>query len=372
LGDRAAAKQSYQRAREFARSPDEIVLVEGKLGDIAFLSGDYATALASYQRAAPILEAAVQKTPQQFDVWPPAVNSWYRIGLTQSQMAKVQESLESYKHELALADQEVALFPKSREARKGQAMTIQHVGDAWLQLGNASEALAQFQKSLEIYEELRKSRPDSPPLQRLEDTVYTSEADSLRRLGQWRQAELMYKKALSITDSLVRNDASSEQYQTDRNGILLKLSDVENVLGHTGEARQFAEQALDKARLRIGKSSPSASDLYQYCYDLVTTPFADLRDPPTALRLAQQIVQLTGGKDPGMLDMLARAWEQNGNLDQAIVQEKSALARYPQSEPIIPGTERAEMKQRLEEYQRRRSTRLETTTRAAPKPQKKP
>ncbi len=356
LGDPSAARQSYQRARQFARTPDEIVEAERRLGDMAFNSGQFGDALASYQRAAPILDRAVQKNPQQPALYAAATTNWYRIGFMQSQMGRMHDALESYEHEISVAQQQFDLFPDSN-VRRELGLANQHAADALEQLGRPPEALSRLQSALTIYQELRKEKPGSLNLQRLEGTVYISQAEAFRQQGQFLQAEGMYQKGLSVSDTLLTKDPHNEKYQQDRDRILPRLAEVENILGRTKEARRLAKDALAEVQPLAEKPQPSPDDLYLYAYDLVTTPFPDLRRPEAALHYAQEAARLTGGSDPEILDVLARAWEQNGNLEEAIATETRALARYPGSEPMIPGTARDEIRKRLADWQHRRAGR---------------
>jgi tetratricopeptide (TPR) repeat protein len=62
---------------------------------------------------------------------------------------------------------------------------------------------------------------------------------------------------------------------------------------------------------------------------LLTCEPADLRDPVTALRLAREAVELTGGADPGILDTLALAQHLTGDTPGAIETEKKAISILP-------------------------------------------
>lgn len=351
LGDAAAAKQSYEQALQFARSPDEIALAELRLADLAVARGDLEGALASSKRAAPILDAAVEKNPRNQEAYPNAVYNWYLTGLTESLMGKLDAALTSYEHEVGLADRQFQFFPNFNN-RGAVGLAHHHIGDALQLLGKPDEALVRLGRSLEIYEELRKSKPNSRNLQRLEGNVYLLQAEAYRQLKQWPRAEEMYGKARSITESLLNRDPSNEKYQQDRNSILPRMSEVETILGRSMEARRLAEASLAGTRPLAEKPFPSFLDLYWYCYDLLSTPFPDLHDKKAALHWAQEATELTASSSPIILDLLARAWAENGKLDKAIDTEKKALSLYPKT-AVPPGTERAEMVARLSDFESR-------------------
>src|SRR5207237_9867029 len=102
----------------------------------------------------------------------------------------------------------------------------------------------------------------------------------------------------------------------------------------------------------IAKPEPSSQDLYQYCCDLLTTPFEEFHRPQEVLHLSQRAVELTHGADPGLLNVMALAWEENGDLERAIAAARKALALYPASEPTIPGTTRADIAANLDLFEK--------------------
>lgn len=354
LGDAAAAKQSYEQARHFAQSPDEIAQVERRLvGDAAFRNGDYVAALASYQKVAPFLDAAVHEKPKSEEAYPEATTNWYRIGVCESQIGRLDDALRSYENESRLADQQFQLFPNSNTGGE-VGLAYQHAADALRQLGRPEEALGRLQRPLQIYQDLRRSNPNSLNLAREEGTVYFLMAETNRQFKEWKQAEGMYQQALNITNSLLTKDSRNELYQRDQNNILSRMSEVENILGQSQEARRHAAAALAGVRPLIQKPQPSYLDVYLYCYDLLNTPFPDLHQKGEALTWAKKASRQGASSDPGILDLLAQAWAENGNLGKAIEIEKHALSLYPKSEPIVRGTERAEMVARLADFERRR------------------
>jgi tetratricopeptide (TPR) repeat protein len=78
---------------------------------------------------------------------------------------------------------------------------------------------------------------------------------------------------------------------------------------------------------------------------LATSPFADVRDPPQALRLSESLAQRTRGRNRYVLDTLAAAYAANGRYADAIKTAKRAL-RFP-GDPASDARIRA----RLEAYE---------------------
>jgi tetratricopeptide (TPR) repeat protein len=122
LGDAPGARQSYERALALATQPSEIAETAIRLGDIAYNSGDRRAALGDYQRAERSLEQEIRKAPGQPVLWPDLTRVWYKIGLAQSQLGDLRGAVDSYQHELRLAQQWSASFPSSLDVRRELAV----------------------------------------------------------------------------------------------------------------------------------------------------------------------------------------------------------------------------------------------------------
>lgn len=72
------------------------------------------------------------------------------------------------------------------------------------------------------------------------------------------------------------------------------------------------------------KSDPDA--LRRLALILATAPFDEVRDGPKALQLATQANQLTGGRNPGVLSILASAHAECGDFAKAITTQQLAIS----------------------------------------------
>jgi serine/threonine protein kinase/tetratricopeptide (TPR) repeat protein len=347
LGDAAGAKQSYQHAEALARTPAEMAQAAIGLGDCTYSSGDRRTALVHYQKAERVLEQAAQADPREEKTWLELAQVWYKMGLIQRQIGSPPQALESYRHELQIAQKLSVDFSSSLDVRRELALAEEHVSTALERTEDAPGALLHQQRSLEVYRELLKLDPESA-VRRLDVAVgLLLVANLTKQLGDLRQAEEHYRNSLELMEGLIAQDPQNEQYQRNRNSILHPFADVLYRRGKVVESRRVTVHALSVLQPLITKPAASSHDLYQYCWDLLTTPFRDLHRPQEALALAQKAVDLTRHNDPGLLNVLALAWEQNRNLEQAIAAERQALALYPASEPVSPGTKHAEIEANL-------------------------
>jgi serine/threonine protein kinase len=345
LGDAAGARLNYERALALARAPAEIAQASMRLGDAAS-NTDRKEALANYYKAKQVLERTVQNDPRRPQAWLDLTRAWYKIGLVQSGLGNKQEALGSYQRELELAHQAFNLLP-SLENRREQALAEEHIGDMLGQTGNLPEALVHLRRSLAVYQELEKSNPESAVRRRDVAIGYLQVASVLRQEGDRPEAIRFYRNSLQRMDALVSEDPGNEQYQRDRNSVFPRLAELLYLQGQFAESRSMTLRALEALEPLISKPAPLAHDLYQYCSDLLNTHFSDLHRPQQVLVLAQRAVELTRGADPAMLDVLARAQEENGELEAAVATEAKALAVSQ------PGTKRAAIEANLARFHRR-------------------
>ena len=121
-----------------------------------------------------------------------------------------------------------------------------------------------------------------------------------------------------------------------------------------------AERKLDEAiihyghalRLRPDRPEPRA----RLAWILATSADDSLRDAPRALELAQNAAQMTGGRDPVILDVLAAAYAESGQFDRAVasVQRAIELAEAAGGKDLA-----AAMRPRLEHYRKNKPWRQE-------------
>src|SRR5260370_12920890 len=104
-------------------------------------------------------------------------------------------------------------------------------------------------------------------------------------------------------------------------------------------------RALQFLKPRVEERDPSVYQVQAYASLLVTTPFADLRDNPAALSNARKAVAMTQEKDPGALDVLARAYARNSDFESALTVERQAIALLP---PMNPSRGKPELRKTLE------------------------
>jgi len=117
--------------------------------------------------------------------------------------------------------------------------------------------------------------------------------------------------------------------------------------------RQFPEAVL-QAREGLEQTPRHTALANRLAWLLATCPEPEVRDGAEALRLARQVCQWTGEKDPAVLDTLAAALAELGRFDEAVqiarnaVEQATALGRADLAQQIS---------QRVERYQQARAYR---------------
>jgi len=100
-------------------------------------------------------------------------------------------------------------------------------------------------------------------------------------------------------------------------------------LFHAGQceaSRLHLERAIAGWRRRTESLAATPQDLNEYAWLLLTSEPPDLRDPRTALQVAQEAVERSGGEDPAILDTLALAWHRSGDSARAVEIQGRAIA----------------------------------------------
>jgi len=350
LGDAAAAKQSYQHAAALAAPPDETAEASIGLGDMD-LNGDSRAALAQYEKAESVLAQAVHQGPPDEKRGLNLARIRYKKSVAQMLLGSLPEALETRRNELRFSEQLAPAFPSSLDVRREVALAEEHVGRALESTGDVSGALPHLKRSLEVYLELLKLAPERADFRRDEALGVLAIAEATYRLGDLSTAAEDYRQGLASLEKLVTEDPQNVVYQRDRNSILQDYVGVLYEQGKLAESRRLAERALAVLQPLIAKSEPSFLDLHQYCWDLLNTPFQDLRRPREALAVAQKAADLTQHNDPSILNLLALAWAANGDLQQAIATEEQALAKSG------PGVKRTEIESHLDRFQKRAASR---------------
>jgi serine/threonine protein kinase len=337
LGESAAARKSYETAlalaRQEARSDPrnesvqrDVALSRERLGDLASLGGDRREALEQYRSAENVYRKFLDANPSRLDALKDLRRVLYTTGITQYELGDPARALETYHRELETAQRAATLSGNTPEARRIVAVAEEHVGDMLARNGTNIEAIVNLRRGESVYGDLLKADPNSVQLQQDAGAVGVILGDALAAAGRSDDAEQAYRRSLVLLDSLLNSDPHNQHYQRTLDGTLGRLSAVLLQLGKKAAARETSKRAIKILEALVHQLDPAVHDMHEYCWFLLTTPFADLHDPPAALYFARKAVEKTNGSVPAILDVLARALAENGDYGAAVETERKVVA----------------------------------------------
>jgi hypothetical protein len=317
--------------------------VNYKLADL-LLTRNGKEALEKYADVRQIYETLRAKDPANLEYLKSLVRVWDRTASTQQQvMGDEAGALQSYRRCLDLTQEWMAIDPAPRVRelaafyRRMSALFAARTGDT------AGQADA-IRESIHIDES--SATPESSGLQwRRIAQAYMNLTDVQRITGKLPDALESAHKSMAITDRLLAKDPANSQYQIDAQQATVVLIGLLIQSGKMPDAHAETVRALQFLKPLVEQSDASVYQVQAYAWLLVTTPFADLRDNPAALSNARKAVAMTQEKDPGALDVLARAYARNADFESALTVERQAIGLLP---PMNPSRGKPELRKMLE------------------------
>lgn len=350
LGDSTGARASYQLAldtgnRFMDRSRDatdlrrEMAVAKRRLADMESVGGNTSQALKGYEEAVPALDGLE------------LADALIRMGFAYGQTGDFQHAYEAYERSFTIANEELSKRPGDLAAQNAFAMASERLGETRYNQGDRQKATELLTTATRIYEDLVSAEPGRKDTRR---RLWASTAllgDVLTLDKNTAEAEKQFRQGLRILDQLMAEDPPNRQYQRDCVATLVRLSNLlVNEPGRRAEARQLSVRALDLLRPLVASPQGTDFDIQLYTYMLVAAPFKDLRNPAEALPYAQRSAQKSGGNNPQVLDILARAYYGIGNRARAIETEKKALALVPGGQSTEKNSLRSELEGTLAKF----------------------
>jgi tetratricopeptide (TPR) repeat protein len=237
-------------------------LAYNNLGTMLTLQGKTPEAIAQFRRA--------------IEINPDYTDAYYNLGNVLASQGRLAEAI---KH-----------FQKAVDLNPDYAEAHYNLGVALGMLGRLDEAVRQYRKAIKI-------KPDNA-------RAHYNLADIFFAQGQWNEAIEQYQRALKQMP-----DSVHAHYQL---GLALQ-----------NQGRFAAAIAQFQKVLELDPRHVTAQN--NLAWLLATCPDNSLRDGKRAVELAQQAVQLSGGKSPEILDTLAAAYAEAGRFPEAVETARRAL-----------------------------------------------
>jgi non-specific serine/threonine protein kinase/serine/threonine-protein kinase len=334
LGQIAGARESYTAALAAAdrfgtsgaadQFRKEKATARRKLADLNAYGGKPAQALQEYQAVLPDFDGL------------DAAAVWYQIGWVQAQQGNDHDALSSYKRAEKIAGDILAKDPGNREAREALARAAERVGQSLSHLGDRRGAEENLRAALMIEEEILAQEPENASAKRRVWSALMILGDLLNSAARKKESEAAYRNALANAEARRKADPLNRQLRIEMVTSMGRLADLlASEPARRDEAHRVTRGLVETLRPIVEKPGASDTEIDQYAWIVLTTPFLDLRNPAAALPLMEQASKKKGGQDPRILDMLAQAQFGVGQRDRAVETEKKALALLgAQSSPM--------------------------------------
>ena len=355
LGDRRGAEQSYRKALQLAdewtrkaagdeRPRRALAHANQKLGDLLSVSGDVTEALARYRAALDVFTTLAATSPADLQAKRDILSAYEKIGFVQHVHGDLTGALQTYE-QYAQVSAELFGTADSAERRPVTARADAQIGKILAARGEPDAGAQRLSTALRTYEQLAAINPSDVSFRRSLAITYINLGDVLAGAGRSAESLEYYRKGLTALETFARADPENQQFQRDVSLTLAFTADALTEIGQPEEARRFTQAALRVLKMRAERAEASAVDHREYAWRLVTTPYADLRDPATALAHAERAVEMSMASDPATLDTLAlavRPQRRNGTCrrDRRAGTRTASAARSRQ--PRVPLAQGAE------------------------------
>ncbi|MGB8352417.1 MAG: tetratricopeptide repeat protein [Chthoniobacteraceae bacterium] len=234
----------------------------------------------------------------------------------------------------------IAYFEKSLQIRPYDAEAVNNLGIAMLRKGRLDKAVYETRKALAM-------DPNSAE-------IYGNLGNVFLQKGMVDEAMENYEKSLAInprdqiTHYNLGNVLLNQKHEYEEAVYHLKQCvEIERSMGTTENV--YADYDLGIALTKTGKFKEAATN-YQRTLELLpqftpaqgklawllaTCPDGTVRDGTQALDLAQKANQAVGGQDPNTLKILAAAYAEAGQFDNAMETARQALSIVPETDEAM-------------------------------------
>jgi tetratricopeptide (TPR) repeat protein len=336
LGEVDKAEESYHKASRLAEAlwradpanatnQQQLATTFAKLGSVLTNRRE---ALEQYHKARQIFEKLAARDGNAASSSKDLADVWNKIGSLQWQMGDPHDALESFNHGLTYA---------KRLGERYVAFFKEQIVYASAITGETAGAEETIREVIRIYEH------GAAPRRRA--GAYKTLADIQKRTGKLQDALANARKSVQMSEELYRKDPSSALAQYDYEHGMVLLIDLLASTGQKDEQRRETERVLKVVKPLLEKPNITDYQIQDYVQLLLTTPFPELQDHAAALSYARKAVIMTRETEPEALDLLARAWEKNGDIVQAVETERKAFALLP---PVPPGRKPSELRTTIE------------------------
>jgi tetratricopeptide (TPR) repeat protein len=283
-----------------------------------------------------------------------AIAQWEKALAIDDEYPEVHRNLGRALLEKGMLAEAIVQWRKFVEAVPEDAPVRESLGVALLRSGDPAAALPHLQKALEL----------SPGAE--------AEGNLGRALLQTGQTD----EAVAQFESALRQDSKNARIHNDLGVALLRKREFELAIAHFRQATRiepkFAQayfnlgsglylrrnfpEALAQWRAGLQIEPGNVAVLKSVAWILAAGPVAGMWNGSEAVRFATRAMELSGGRDPAILDVLGAAYAQDGRFAEALETARRALALATEQGKTVLAED---LKKRAALYQKRQPFRTQ-------------
>ncbi|HEY1242145.1 MAG TPA: protein kinase [Bryobacteraceae bacterium] len=241
--------------------------------------------------------------------------------------------------------------PSDRDIAFNLAVTEGQLGNGLRVQGRPEEAVPLLRLASSRMRQLLTSDPNDVRPRRGLAAVQTHLTVALGLLSE-RATPDDWAEAIAAIESTLATDPADYRMMIYLGYALRNYSATLRQSGREQEAEAAYERALGMYREIAAKPKAGAIELNDYSLALSKCPFPRLQNPSLALELALKANEMTGTKNPMILDTLAWAYFHDGQAAKAIETARHALSLLPVKDGGSETALRKEIAEGIAEFQK--------------------
>jgi arylsulfatase A-like enzyme/tetratricopeptide (TPR) repeat protein len=286
------------------------------------------------------LDEAARLLDAHLGLVPESAGALVQRGFVQAKQGKLDEAMASYRQALALEpdspeahaylgsalaskaqwDGAIPHFEKALHARPENAELHDWLGVALREKGRPEEALGHFREAVRLQPKLAVAQVNL--------------GRAFKQQGKLDEAEQCFRRALAAQSDLASAHnslgsllgARGRPAEAVRHFRAALKGEPQNAEAHhnLGLALRMTgdrEGALRHFRAALEGRPDWSAPMGELAWILATHPQARIRNPAEAVKLGERAVELTGRRDPVVLDALAAAYAAAGAFDRALAED---------------------------------------------------
>lgn len=288
--------------------------------------GDYDGALAHFLKMQAEFQA-LAASPEA------TIEDRHSVGIGFEKLGRVAAAKGDQEQALAYYRRELEVFRASHAADSGNArytrdlaVGLGNVGDALAGLGRPGEAMKYYEEGLGIRAALAAADPRN--LGAVRDLALMERAigSALRDQGRLRPAHERLVRAVRGLARVNAADPANRWIRRQLAATRFQVAAAARQLGDAVEGRSHGIAALQLLRGAAAAPDATAQDLNELAEALLSAPFPELRNAKDAVVAAEEAVARSQGGEARFLATLARAYQQAGAPERAMITAERALA----------------------------------------------